>query len=264
MNKSKLARDLGIARSSLYYTRKREAIDEDVNRQIEAVMVEHPAYGHKRIALHLKMGHNRIRRVMKKYGLKPYRRRTRQPRKPNDQGKVPTSYPNLLAPLLDQQRINRPDQVWCTDFTYLRYRGKFIYLAPVIDVFTREIVGVNILRYHNRFLVIGALRDALKTYAVPDIVHADQGSEYDSAEFVGLIQTVGAQLSMSAKGAPWQNGYKESFFSHFKVEAGDLDRFETLGELVEFIYQQIYYYNHRRIHSALKMPPAEWRTRQTV
>ncbi len=134
----------------------------------------------------------------------------------------------------------------------------------MIDVFTREIVGVNILRYHNRFLVIGALEDGLKTYGTPDIVHSDQGSEYDSADFVRLVHSLGAQLSMSAKGAPWQNGYKESFYSHFKAEAGDLDRFDTLGELVEFIYQHIYYYNHRRIHSALKMPPAEWRTRHTV
>ena len=264
MNKSKLARDLGIARSSLYYTRKRAALDEEVKRQIEAVMVEHPDYGHKRIALQLKMGHNRIRRVMKKYGLKPYRRRPRQPRKPGDQGKAPTTYPNLLAPLLEQQRILRPDQVWCTDFTYLRYHGKFLYLATVIDVFTREIVGVHIVRYHNRFLVIGALEDALNTHAVPDMVHSDQGAEYDSADFTSLVQPVGAQVSMSAKGAPWQNGYKASFYSHFKAEAGDLDRFATLGELVEFIYQHIYYYNHRRIHSALKMPPAEFRTRQTV
>lgn len=227
-------------------------------------MVEHPAYGHKRIALQLKMGHNRIRRVMQKYGLKPYRRRPRQPHKPDDQGKAPTAYPNLLAPLMEQQRIVRPDQVWCTDFTYLRYQGKFIYLATVIDVFTREIVGVNILRYHNRFLVLGALKDALHTYAVPDIVHSDQGSEYDSADFTSLVHQIGAQLSMSAKGAPWQNGYKESFYSHFKAEAGDLDRFATLGELVEFLYQHMYYYNHHRIHSVLRMSPAEFRTRHTV
>ncbi len=264
MNKSKLARDLGIAHSSLYYVRKRDALDEEVKRQIEAVMVEHPAYGHKRIALQLKMGHNRIRRVMRKYGLKPYRRRPRQPRKPDDQGKAPTAYPNLLAPLMEQQRIVRPEQVWCTDFTYLRYQGKCIYLATVIDVFTHEIVGVNISRYHNRFLVLGALKDALHTYGVPDIVHSDQGSEYDSADFTSLVHQIGAQLSMSAKGAPWQNGYKESFYSHFKAEAGDLDRFATLGELVEFLYQLVYYYNYHRIHSVLRMPPTAFRTRHTV
>ncbi len=75
---------------------------------------------------------------------------------------------------------------------------------------------------------------------------------------------IGAETSMSAKASPWQNGYQESFYSHFKAEAGDLDRFEILGELLEFVYHQIYYYNHYRIHSVLKMTPVEFRTRHTV
>ena len=83
--------------------------------------------------------------------------------------------------------------------------------------------------------MIGALAHALNRHAVPDIVH----SEYDRADYVGLVQTVGAQLCMSAKGASWQNAYKESFYSHLKAEAGGLNQFDTLGELVEFIYQQI-------------------------
>jgi transposase InsO family protein len=82
-------------------------------------------------------------------------------------------------------------------------------------VFTREIVDVNMLRYHNRFVGLGALEAALTTYAAPEIVHSDQGSEYDSADFVELVASCGAQLSMRAKGAPWQNGDKESFSSHF-------------------------------------------------
>lgn len=96
------------------------------------------------------------------------------------------------------------------------------------------------------------------------MVHSDQGSEYDSEDCTSLVDRVGAKMSMSAKGAPWQNGYKESFYSHFKAEAGELQRFETVGELIEFIYQQIYYYNHQRIHSVLKMSPVEFRTRHTV
>lgn len=119
MNKSKRARDRGIARSSLYYVRKRDTLDQEVKRQIEAVMVEHPAYGHKRIALQLKMGHNRIRRVMQKYGLNPYRRQPRSPRKPQDQEKPPVEYPNLVAPLLEQRLITRPNrnvsQTECTN-----------------------------------------------------------------------------------------------------------------------------------------------------
>ena len=73
-----------------------------------------------------------------------------------------------------------------------------------------------------------------------------------------------SKMSMSAKGSPWQHGYKESFYSHCKAEAGALNRFETLGELAEFIYHQLYYDNHHRIHSVLKMTPVECRTRHTV
>lgn len=264
VNKSKLARELGIARSSLYYQRKRDLIDQEVKLQIESIMVDHLDYGHKRIALELKMGHNRIRRVMKKFGLKPYRRKAKKPVKKDDVGKAPTHFENLIKPLLENNLLVRVNQVWCTDFTYIKYQGKFIYVATIIDLFTREIVGVNISRFHNRFLVLGAVEDALKTHLAPDIIHSDQGSEYDSFDFINFVIMIGSKVSMSKKGSPWENGYQESFYGHFKQEAGDLSRFETLGELIEYLYSQIYYYNNNRIHSVLKMKPVDFRKRHTV
>ena len=202
VNKTKLAKDLGVSRSSLYYQRRREETDLELKRQIEAVMVDHKDYGHKRIALDLKMGHNRIRRVMKKYNLKPYRRRHKQWVKKKDLGKKATGIPNLVQPILEQKLLSKPNQVWCTDFTYIKFQGKFIYLATIIDLFTREIVGVNISRFHNRFLVVGALEDAVIHYGVVEIVHSDQGSEYDSEEFVAFVKIIGAKISMSEKGSP--------------------------------------------------------------
>jgi transposase InsO family protein len=264
VNKTKLAKELGVSRSSLYYKRKREEIDTELKRQIESVMVDHKDYGHKRIALHLKMGHNRIRRIMKKYTLKPYRRRLKRFIKKKDMGKSPTGILNLVKSLLKNKLIVKPNQVWCTDFTYIQFKEKFLYMATIIDLFTREIVGVNVSRFHNRFLVMGALEDAVIHYGVSDIVHSDQGSEYDSVEFIAFVKIIEAQISMSEKSSPWQNGHQESFFGHFKLEAGDLNRFEILGELIEYIYQQVYYYNHKRIHSVLKMTPVEFRKRHVV
>jgi len=264
VNKTKLAKELGVSRSSLYYHRRREETDLELKRQIEAVMVDHKDYGHKRIALELKMGHNRIRRVMKKYGLKPYRRRHKGWIKRKDVGKSATGIPNLVQSLQEQGKLLRPNQVWCTDFTYIKFQGKFIYLATIIDLFTREIVGINIQRFHNRYLVIGALEDAIIHYGEVEIVHADQGSEYASEDFIAFVKILGAKISMSEKASPWQNGHQESFFGHFKLEAGDLNRFQTIGELIEYIYQQVYYYNHKRIHSVLKMTPVEKRKRTTV
>ena len=229
VNKTKLAQELGVSRSSLYYRHKRDDIDQEVKKQIESVLVDHPSYGHKRIALHLKLNKKRIQRVMKKYGLKPYRRRTKKPVKKDDQGKPPTHISNLIQDI----QITHPEHVWCTDFTYI-------------------------------FLVLGALEDALKIHTPPTIIHSDQGSEYTSEDFILFVTMIEAKLSMSTKGSPWQNGHQESFYSHFKLESGDLNRFETLGELIEYIYQQIYYYNNKRIHSTLKMTPVEKRKRLSV
>lgn len=259
INKAKTARTLGISRSSLYYKPKRELIDTEVKAQIEAVLADNPAYGHKRIALALKLNKKRILRVMKKFNIKPYRRRSKKPVKKEDQGKPATNYTNLISAMVENKTISKPNHIWCTDFTYIKYQNRFIYLATIIDLFTREIVGVNISRFHNRFLVIGAVENALSSYPPPVIIHCDQGSEYDSDDFIQFVTMVGSQISMSDKSSPWQNGHQESFFGHFKTESGDLNRFETLGELIEYIYQQIYYYNNKRIHTSLKMSPVEFR-----
>ena len=255
VNKTELAKELGISRSSLYYRPKRPAIDEEVRRQIESVLSDHPAYGHKRIAMALKLNKKRIRRVMKKFGLKPYRRRSKRPDKKADLGKPATKYFNLIEGL----KIDHPGQVWATDFTYIHFSGRFVYLATVIDMFTREVVGFNLSRFHNRFLVMGAVLDALENHQPPAIIHSDQGSEYDSQDFTDLINSLNIKISMSRKASPWENGHQESFFGRLKAESGDLNRFETDGELMEELYRMIYYYNQKRIHSKLKMTPAEYK-----
>ena len=255
LTKKELANKLGISISSLYYKRKREIIDSEVKNHIEAVLAENPAYGHKRLALALKLNRKRILRVMKKYNIKPYRRRSKKLIKRKDLNKPKSKYQNLLNGIL----ITRPNQVWATDFTYIRYKDKFIYLATIIDLYTREVVGINISRFHNKELVLGALEDALTTYGRPEIIHSDQGSEYDSEAYTKFVETLGIKISMSEKASPWENGYQESFFSHFKLELGDPNRFDELGELLETIYQIIWYHNNRRIHSTLKTIPIKYR-----
>ena len=253
-NKTRLAKKLGVSRSSLYYHHKRPEIDLEVKAQIESVLADHPDYGHKRIALELKLNKKRILRVMKKFGIKPYRRKVKLPIKKADLDKPATIFTNLIATLI----INSPNQVWCTDFTYIKFHNQFIYLATILDLFTRKIVGVNISRFHNRFLVMGALLDALESHSAPEIIHSDQGSEYDSKDFMDLCDHHQIQISMSTKGSPWQNGHQESWYGKFKGEFGDFNRFETIGELIEEIYHQIYYYNHHRMHTSLHTTPHQY------
>jgi len=258
--KTQLAKDLGVSRSSLYYKPKREEIDNEVKMQIETVISEHPAYGHKRIAIELKLNKKRIRRVMKKFGIKPPRRRTRALKKPEDRNKSPTKYKNLVrcCPLF-------PNVIWASDFTYIKYKGKFIYVATILDIYTREILGWNISRFHNKLLVLGALQDALKrTGTKPIYLHSDQGSEYDSEDYLYYAEKIGIKISMSRKGSPWENGFQESFYRGFKVDLGDQNRFETLAELIEEIHQTIWYYNNNRIHTALKMSPIQFKEKLAV
>ncbi|VVA44049.1 conserved hypothetical protein [Candidatus Roizmanbacteria bacterium] len=258
VNKSELARKLGVSRAMFYYTHKQPAIDEEVKRQIESVLTDHKAYGHKRIAGELKLNKKRILRVMKKFGIKPYRRRVKKFIKKDDLNKPATSFKNEIekfCPII-------PNIVWVTDFTYLKYQGKFIYLAVVMDLCTREIIGINISRYHNKQLVLGAFIDALnKTGVIPKYIHSDQGSEYDSIEFVNFVKSKNIIISMSRKSSPWENGFQESFFSTFKLEIGYLNRFEEIGELIENIYSTIYYYNNRRMHRSIKTTPVNFRNR---
>lgn len=256
LTKTEIAKSLGMSRAMLYYQPKRPAIDEEIKRQIESVLADQPSYGHKRLALALKLNKKRILRVMKKFGIKPYRRRVTKPPKPADIGKPPAVFANHIQ----EVKPIKPNEVWAADFTWIRYQEKFIYLATVMDVFTREIIGWNIARWHNKYLVLGALEQALtKTRASPKYLHSDQGSEYESQEYVTKAQSQGMTVSMSQKGSPWQNGYQESFYSHFKVDLGQTDRFEHLGELIEAIHLTINNYNRKRIHTTLKMSPRQFR-----
>lgn len=225
---------------------------------IEKVWNDFPSYGHKRLAIELKLNKKRILRVMKKFDIKPYRRH----RRPFKSSIVSTydKYSNIIT----SASLTRINQIWVTDFTYLWYKNRFIYLATVIDIYNREVVGVCVLNNHSSSLVIQALVSALMNHSKPDIIHSDQGSEYTSEIYTDFCISSGIQISMSAKGSPWQNGYQESFYDKFKIDLGDPNRFETLGELVYEIYRTIYIYNTTRIHTALKMSPREFAKKNHV
>lgn len=261
LTKKALALKLGISRSSLYYQRKRDLIDLEVKLQIESVLTANPRYGHKRIALNLKLNKKRILRVMKKFNLKPYRRRVSKPRKKEDEGKAPTQYDNLIKEFCPIA----PNIVWVSDFTYIKYQSKFIYLATLMDLYAREIIGWNISRFHTADLVTGALADGFeRTEVIPAYFHSDQGSEYDSEALTTILETLEIKISMSKKASPWENGFQESFYSEFKMDLGDPNRFDSLGELVETIHQTIYYYNNLRIHTKLKMSPVDFKKKYLI
>lgn len=250
-SKKELAQRLGVSRQSLYYQPKMNAKDLAFKAEVERVMIKHKAYGHRRIALELKANKKKVLRVMKLFNLKPLRRR-RIPFKPEDAKQAPMAIPNLIKGMT----IDASNQVWVSDFTYLPYFGRFVYLATIEDIFTRQVIGWAVSRKHNADLVVQAMLNALKYHPGPRIAHSDQGSEYRSKKYLNLLKSFDIKVSMSQKASPWQNGHQESFYAGFKLELGHPDCYSTLGELVEAIAGQICYYNHQRIHTALSCPPA--------
>jgi len=251
-SKTVLAKKLGVSRSSLYYQSKMKIRDQCLKEQILASLAEHPSYGHKRLAIHLSKNKKCILRVMKKYSIKPYRRRLRRPRKAGDLNNDPLCIANYAKDICPLAR----NILWASDFTYFWHRGKWWYLCTVLDIFSREVIGVSFSGKHDKALVLDALKDALSKNSAPKYLHSDQGSEYRSHAYFDLLDKHKIQASFSKKSSPWQNGYQESFYSEFKKDLGDVSRFETLAEFMEGLYLQMYYYNNLRIHTALKMPPA--------
>lgn len=251
-NKSKALEYLNIPHSSFYYRRILDQKDLILKEKIEKVLEKNPSYGHRRIAIELQMNRKPIKRVMKKYDVRP-RRNRKKPRNSKNRSRFEAS-PNLLVSLLPLYR----NYVWVTDFTYLKWRGRWIYVCTVIDLFSRVVAGLSIKTCKGAILVSEALLNALAQNEIPAFIHSDQGVEYKSKLFRAILKDFNIMQSMSKKASPWQNGYQESFYGNWKVDIGDVNRFKNLGELIAEIYKSMYYYNHERIHTKLKMPPTKF------
>jgi len=243
----------GISHKNVYYTTIQEQKDLQLKQRIDVVHQVNFAYGHKRVATELGIGHNRASRVMNKYGIKPPRRNAQ--RFYTTVSTTEHSYTNLIKGLV----TTKPNELWVTDLTYIKFHGNFVYLSTVKDVFTREVLSARMSHHHDAPLVLACIKGAIaQTGAVPTYFHSDQGNENMATLCTSYLETLGVAISVSDKGSPWQNPFQESFFSRFKAENGDLERFETTGELAEEIYSYVYYYNNLRIHSAYGMAPKQY------
>ena len=257
LSKTFLSNLLNLSRRGLYKEDNKIFVkDALLKDQIISVLSNNPSYGHRRIALALGLGKKRVRRVMRKFGIKPYKRKARW-RKRRDERRPESSYPNLIKGICPI----RSGFVLVGDFTHIIYQSKVVYIATFMDLFTREIVGWSISNRHTKEFVLEAFLDALKNLdKLPGIVHTDQGSEYCSKEYINFLEGLGISISMSKKASPWENGYQESYYDNFKTDLGlEFDRFPSPGVLIEAIYSTINYYNKTRIHTSLKMSPEQFK-----
>ena len=229
---------------------------------------EHPYYGVRRLAIHLQWSENKTRRIrtMAKVHIVTASKKPRRGRSSVAEIQAPV---NALQQYAHFKNSNRPQDGmdysgmvdsggWVQDFTYFWFERSMHYLAVVLDLKTRQVVGWQFGTRHTSELTHGAVLDALSKHPSPTILHRDQGSEYLSYKHKLLCEKMEIILSCSTKASPWQNGFMERFFGSFKLELGKLTNYKELPQLYEAIALNIYYYNTKRIHLALKMSPAAY------
>jgi transposase InsO family protein len=248
---------LDCRRSSYYYQPEpppgaaSEHADESEERAaIEAIAARWPTYGYRRVTAQLHRqgiaaNHKRVRRLMGEMGLQVFHKR-RKSRTTDSEHPFPR-YPNLVRGL----EVVRPDQVWVSDITYICLPRDFVYLAVIMDVFTRCIRGWHLARSLDRSLTVTALRRAL-VHHTPEVHHSDQGVQYAATLYTEMLKNAGALISMAEVGEAWQNGYAERLIRTIREEEIALTEYQDYAHAL----QQIGcfpddVYMHKRIHSAL-------------
>lgn len=247
-----------------YYAAQHEAVDaaETALRDaIERVVLDFPGYGYRRVTKALQregwtVNHKHVLRLMREECLLCQLQRRFVPTTDSRHGYH--TYPNLLAEAL----LTAPDQAWVADITYIHLPTAFAYLAAILDAFSRRVVGWELSRCIDTRLTLAALERALALREPPAglIHHSDRGVQYASADYVARLEAGGAQISMSAKGNPYDNAKAESFFKTLKREEVYLKEYRTFAEAeanIQTFIEDVY--NTKRLHSSLGYrPPTEF------
>ena len=253
---TRLCTALDLARSAFYF-KSRVVEDADLREEMEKIALQFPRYGYRRMTAELHrrkwpVNHKRVLRLMREYHLLiEVKRYCRTTFSQHTYGR----YPNLVKGLA----IVRPDQVWVADITYIRVARDFLYLAVLMDLFTRAIRGWVLSRSLSEALTLDALKCALM-FRQPEIHHSDQGIQYAATTYTQLLQGKAIRLSMAAQGAPTENAFAERLMRTLKEEEVYLHEYQDYDDARAHIARFLDdVYMHKRLHSALGyVPPAEF------
>lgn len=245
---------LGIARSSLYYTPRVNEADVVITRLIDEIYTEAPCYGSRKIKAALaRRGHvvglERVQALMRTMGLQAIYPKPRLSQR-HPEHRV---YPYLLRGLT----IAHPNQVWATDITYIRLVSGWMYLVAILDWFSRYVVSWAVSTTQDVFLCLEALEEAL-TKGTPGIFNSDQGSQFTSPAFTGVLNAHAIRISMDGRGRVFDNIFTERLWRTIKYEEVYLHDYQNVREGKQGIGRYIEFYNHTRLHQALNYrTPAE-------
>ena len=251
---------MSLPRSSFYYQSQEKKPDDALLRiRIEELAEQFSRYGYRRITAQLhregiRVNHKKVLRLMRERELlcKPRRRWVRT----TDSNHRYRIYPNLLP----SNPVTAPNQVWVADITYIRLPTVFVYLAVVLDLFSRKAIGYGLSRQIDSHLSLQALHRALQSRNPPVGVphHSDRESQYAADDYVHTLLRGGFQISMARKGNPYDNAVAESFIKTLKTEEIYLWEYRTLEDVENRVPQFIeQVYNQKRLHSALNYRPPE-------
>lgn len=240
---------LGISRSSVYYESKAELNVEDLRmmRKIDEIYTEYPFYGYRRqyqelIESGFQVGEDRVRRLMRKMALRVfYPKKTSMP---NRKHKI---YPYLLRGL----KIIKPQQVWAADISYIPMAQGFCYLVAIMDWYSRFLLSWRLSNSLDVHFCMEALNEALAQYGNPTIFNTDQGSQFTSQIFTGVLLNKSIQISMDSVGRWADNVIIERFFRSIKWEDLYLKNYESMKEVRQGCDAYIQFYNSKRKHSSL-------------
>jgi len=239
---------VSISRSSFYYQGKGESpLNLELMRLIDAQFLETPWYGSRQMARHLRrlgypVGRKRVRRLMRLMGLSAIYQKPRTS-DPHPDHRI---YPYLLRGLT----IERANQVWCTDITYIPMRRGFLYLVAIMDWWSRKVLSWRLSNTMDVDFCVEALEAALARHGKPEIFNSDQGSQFTSLAFTQVLKDAGVKISMDGKGRWMDNVFIERLWRSLKYECVYLQAFETGAQARAGIGRWIDYYNTSRPHSA--------------
>jgi putative transposase len=238
---------LSLARSNLYYAPKGESAENlRFMELIDKQFLETPWYGSRQMARHMqrhghKCGRHRVRRLMRLMRLVPIYQ-TPNTSKKHPQHKI---YPYLLRGLT----IDRPNQVWCVDITYIPMRRGFLYLVAIMDWFSRKVLSWRLSNSMEADFCVEALKEAIAKYGKPAIMNSDQGSQFTGFDWINALKDADVKISMDGKGRWIDNRMIERLWRSLKYECIYLNAFETGSETRAGIGKWIAYYNVERPHS---------------
>ena len=247
---------LGLNRSSLYYQKRDEPLEDlQLMRLIDAEYTLHPFYGYRKMTCYLqrlghRVNHKRVLRLMRKLGLAAIYPKPNLS-KPN---KEHLHFPYLLKGV----KIEKANQVWATDITYIRMRDGFIYLLAILDWYSRFVIEIEISNSLETSGFVNCLKRAIKQETKPEIFNSDQGSQFTSIEWLKVLQGCGIAISMDGRGRCFDNIMVERLWRSVKYEEVYLKDYRDVWEAEDSLRKYFSFYNYERLHQSLKyQTPAE-------